>query len=152
MKLLLLSVALAVTTLPLLAQIPPPAASPSPSPAKPPADYDLRWAVKIPMRDTVELNATFYLPKTSDGSPPKTPAIFTLTPYISDTYHARAPLTSRRTGTCLHLSMFAAAAIPEASSNRSRRSRATVTMQSSGSRASHSATVKSPCGADRTQD
>src|SRR5438876_5077897 len=64
----------------------------------------------------------------------------------------RAPLTSRRTGTCLHLSMFAAAAIPEANSNRSRRSRATVTMQSSGSRASHSATVKSPCGADRTQD
>src|SRR5213080_5495238 len=90
MKILLLSVALAVTTLPLLAQIPPPAASPSPSPAKPPADYDLRWAVKIPMRDTVELNATFYLPKTSDGSPPKQPAIFTLTPYISDTYHARA--------------------------------------------------------------
>ena len=90
MKILLLSVALAVTTLPLLAQTPPPAALPSPSPAKPPADYDLRWAVKIPMRDTVELNATFYLPKTSDGSPPKTPAIFTLTPYISDTYHARA--------------------------------------------------------------
>ncbi|PYL20601.1 MAG: hypothetical protein DMF41_05565 [Verrucomicrobia bacterium] len=90
MKILLLSVALAVTTLPLLAQTPPPAALPSPSPAKPPADYDLRWAVKIPMRDKVELNATFYLPKTSDGSPPKTPAIFTLTPYISDTYHARA--------------------------------------------------------------
>src|SRR6266699_6409092 len=61
-----------------------------PSPSAPPADYDLRWAVKIPMRDKVELNATFYLPKTSDGSPPKTPAIFTLTPYISDTYHARA--------------------------------------------------------------
>src|SRR5947209_5018572 len=90
MKILLLSVALAVTTLPLLAQTPPPAALPSPSPAKPPADYDLRWAVKIPMRDKVELNATFYLPKTSDGSPPKTPAIFTLTPYISDTYHPRA--------------------------------------------------------------
>src|SRR5947208_17136882 len=89
MKLLLLSVALAVTTLPLLAQIPPPAASPSPSPAKPPADYDLRWAVKIRMRDTFELNATFYLPKTSYGSPPKTPAIFKLTTYISDTYHVR---------------------------------------------------------------
>ena len=41
------------------------------------------------MRDNVELNATLYLPKTSDGSPPKTPVIFTLTPYISDTYHAR---------------------------------------------------------------
>ena len=55
-----------------------------------PADYDLRWGVKIPMRDNVELNATLYLPKTADGSPPKTPVIFTLTPYISDTYHDRA--------------------------------------------------------------
>ena len=35
-----------------------PAPAPSPSPVKPPADYDLRWAVKIPMRDKVELNAT----------------------------------------------------------------------------------------------
>ena len=41
------------------------------------------------MRDGVELNATLYLPKTPDGSLPKTPVIFTLTPYISDTYHAR---------------------------------------------------------------
>jgi uncharacterized protein len=54
-----------------------------------PADYDLRWGVKIPMRDKVELNATLYLPKTPDGSLPKTPVIFTLTPYISDSYHAR---------------------------------------------------------------
>src|SRR6266581_5760358 len=67
-----------------------PAPVPSPSPVKPPADYDLRWAVKIPMRDQVELNATLYLPKTPDGSPPKTPVIFTLTPYISDSYHARS--------------------------------------------------------------
>jgi len=63
--------------------------SPAPSPSKPPADYDLRWGVKIPMRDNVELNATLYLPKTPDGSPQKTPLIFTLTPYISDTYHSR---------------------------------------------------------------
>ena len=61
----------------------------APSPAQPPADYDLLWGVKIPMRDKVELNATLYLPKTPDGSPPRTPVIFTLTPYISDTYHAR---------------------------------------------------------------
>ncbi len=73
-----------------IAQTPPPAPSPSPSPVKPPADYDLRWAVKIPMRDKVELNATLYLPKMSDESPPKAPVIFTLTPYISDSYHARA--------------------------------------------------------------
>jgi uncharacterized protein len=63
--------------------------TPAPSPAQPPADYDLRWGVKIPMRDKVELNATLYLPKTPDGSPPKTPVIFTLTPYISDSYHSR---------------------------------------------------------------
>ena len=41
------------------------------------------------MRDKAELNATLYLPKMLDGSPSKTPMIFTLTPYISDTYHAR---------------------------------------------------------------
>ena len=73
-----------------IAQTPPAAPSPSPSPAKPPADYDLRWGVKIPMRDKVELSATLYLPETPDGSPPKRPVIFTLTPYISDSYHARA--------------------------------------------------------------
>ena len=63
--------------------------TPAPSPAQPPSDHDLRWGVKIPMRDKVELNATLYLPKTPDGSLSKTPVIFTLTPYISDTYHAR---------------------------------------------------------------
>src|SRR5947208_3305813 len=63
--------------------------SPRPSASQPPADYDLRWGVKIPMQDKIELNATLYLPKTPDGSLPKTPVIFTLTPYISDTYHAR---------------------------------------------------------------
>ncbi len=75
------------------AQSPPPLASPEPKPQTsppPPTDYDLRWGLKIPLRDKVELNATLYLPKAKDGAPPKTPAIFTLTPYISDTYHARA--------------------------------------------------------------
>jgi putative CocE/NonD family hydrolase len=65
------------------------APTPSVSPSPPPADYDIRWGVKIPMSDGVELNATLYLPKTPDGSSPKTPVVFTLTPYISDTYHAR---------------------------------------------------------------
>src|SRR2546430_16669004 len=91
-----LSILLFVSLLPAIksvAQTLPPAPSPEPS-AKPtppsPTDYDLRWDVKIPMRDKVELNATLYLPKTKDGIPPRTPVIFTLTPYISDTYHARA--------------------------------------------------------------
>jgi putative CocE/NonD family hydrolase len=61
--------------------------SPTPTPA---TDYDIRWAVKIPMRDKVELNATLYFPKTPEGSSPKTPVVFTLTPYISDSYHSRA--------------------------------------------------------------
>ena len=62
-------------------------ASPTPPPS---ANYDIRWGVKIPMRDKIELNATLYVPKTPDGSEPKTPVIFTLTPYISDSYHPRA--------------------------------------------------------------
>jgi putative CocE/NonD family hydrolase len=74
-----------------------PPKGPSPEPkaeasATPPlaTDYDIRWGAKIPLRDKVELNATLYFPKTPDGSLPKTPVIFTLTPYISDSYHARA--------------------------------------------------------------
>jgi uncharacterized protein len=63
--------------------------TPAPSPTQPSTDYDLRWGVNIPMRDKVELNATLYLPRMPNGSLPKTPVIFTLTPYISDTYHAR---------------------------------------------------------------
>ena len=49
-------------------------------------NIDFRWGVKIPLRDGVELNATLYKPK--GGAP--TPAIFTLTPYIADSYHTRA--------------------------------------------------------------
>ena len=75
---------------PLFAQTPPPAASPPKESPSAPANYDLRWGVKIPLRDKVELNATLYLPRTADGSAPRTPVIFTLTPYISDSYHARA--------------------------------------------------------------
>jgi uncharacterized protein len=71
------------------AQTPPPSPEPKPSPSPAPTDYDMRWGVKIPMRDKVELNATLYFPKTPDGSQPKTPVVFTLTPYISDTYHPR---------------------------------------------------------------
>lgn len=62
-------------------------ASPTPAPA---TDYDIKWGVRIPMRDKVELNATLYFPKTPDGSMSKAPVVFTLTPYISDSYHPRA--------------------------------------------------------------
>jgi putative CocE/NonD family hydrolase len=47
----------------------------------------LEWGVKIPMRDGVRLNATVYRP--TDAAEP-TPVVFTMTPYISDSYHDRA--------------------------------------------------------------
>lgn len=54
---------------------------------QPPSNVDLIWAAKIPMRDGVHLNATIYKPHDQQE---KLPAIFTLTPYISDSYHERA--------------------------------------------------------------
>ncbi len=49
-------------------------------------EVDITWAQKIPLRDGVKLNATLYRPH--DAAP--LTAIFTLTPYIGDTYHPRA--------------------------------------------------------------
>ena len=48
---------------------------------------DMRWAVKIPMRDGVTLNATLFLPHAQKEP---LPVIFTLTPYIGDSYTDRA--------------------------------------------------------------
>jgi len=48
---------------------------------------DLTWGFKIPMRDGVQLNGTVYKPSGKTGP---LPVIFTLTPYVSDTYHERA--------------------------------------------------------------
>ncbi len=55
-------------------------------------NMDFIWAVKIPMRDGIHLNATIYKPKDKK----KIPAIFTLTPYIGDSYHPRASYFSQR--------------------------------------------------------
>jgi uncharacterized protein len=55
-------------------------------------NVDFGWGVKIPMRDGIELNATVYRPK--GGEP--APAIFTLTPYIADSYHERAYYFAQR--------------------------------------------------------
>src|SRR5262245_39854539 len=46
----------------------------------------MKWGVKIPLRDGVHLSATAYLPS---GHAAPTPAIFTLTPYVGQTYHDR---------------------------------------------------------------
>jgi putative CocE/NonD family hydrolase len=47
---------------------------------------DFQWSVKVPLRDGVRLNATLYRPL--DQKEPL-PCVFTLTPYIAQTYHAR---------------------------------------------------------------
>src|SRR5438045_1804593 len=49
-------------------------------------EIDLLWGVKIPLRDGVKLNATVYKPR---GMEKLAPVVFTLTPYVSDTYHER---------------------------------------------------------------
>jgi putative CocE/NonD family hydrolase len=50
------------------------------------AQVSLRWGVKIPVRDGVNLTATLYLPK-RQSTP--SPAIFAPTPYVADTHHQR---------------------------------------------------------------
>ena len=47
---------------------------------------ELTWGVKIPMRDGIRLNATVYTPKEQKAP---APCIFTLTPYIAQSYHER---------------------------------------------------------------
>ena len=47
----------------------------------------MRWAVKIPMRDGVTLNATVFQPHAQKDP---LPVIFTFTPYIGDSYTDRA--------------------------------------------------------------
>jgi putative CocE/NonD family hydrolase len=44
----------------------------------------MKWGIKIPLRDGIYLNATLYLPRTHTGP---SPVIFTLTPYVGQTYH-----------------------------------------------------------------
>jgi len=53
---------------------------------------DMLWGVKIPLRDGVQLNATVFKPR--DQKEPL-PAVFTLTPYIADTYTDRAMYFAR---------------------------------------------------------
>jgi len=50
------------------------------------AKVQFTWSVRIPLRDGVHLNATLYTPR--DQKAPA-PCIFTLTPYIAQSYHAR---------------------------------------------------------------
>jgi putative CocE/NonD family hydrolase len=60
----------------------------TPPPATPAVDtaVEVLWGAKIPTRDSVRLNATIYRPA---GAGPL-PVVFTFTPYLGDSYHARA--------------------------------------------------------------
>ncbi len=61
-----------------------------PAQQKPAAEepaVDMQWAVKIPMRDGVKLNATIFA---AQGQKEPQPVIFTFTPYIGDSYTDRA--------------------------------------------------------------
>ena len=62
------------------------------SPAAEPA-VDITWGVKIPVRDGYTLNATVYRPA---GQAMPLPAVVTITPYVSDTYHDRGMYFARR--------------------------------------------------------
>jgi putative CocE/NonD family hydrolase len=55
-------------------------------------DIDMLWGVKIPARDGIHLNATVFKPK---AMPAPLPVVFTLTPYIADTYEDRASYFAR---------------------------------------------------------
>jgi putative CocE/NonD family hydrolase len=50
-------------------------------------DVDFQWGARVPMRDGVHLNATIFRPAGQKGP---LPVIFTLTPYIGDSYEDRA--------------------------------------------------------------
>jgi putative CocE/NonD family hydrolase len=45
---------------------------------------EMQWGVKIPLRDGIRLNATLYRPSLHTKA---SPALFTLTPYVAQTYH-----------------------------------------------------------------
>jgi putative CocE/NonD family hydrolase len=59
--------------------------APAPPSADAIAEIDFMWGVKIPMRDGAFLNGTVYKPKHAAPMP----VSFTMTPYISDSYHPR---------------------------------------------------------------
>ena len=69
--------ALVLSPVPLIAQTPLPA----------PPEIDMQWGAKITLRDGVQLNATIVRPH---GQKDPIPAIFTLTPYVADSYIERA--------------------------------------------------------------
>ena len=68
------------------------AINPNDAVARPEFSSQIKFEVRIPMRDGVHLGATLYLPRGSKG--PR-PTIFALTPYTADGYHAEGVDFSR---------------------------------------------------------
>jgi uncharacterized protein len=64
---------------------------PAPARAQAP-EVAIEWGVRIPLRDGTRLHATVYRPR--DQAAPL-PVVFTLTPYIADTYHRFAMAMAR---------------------------------------------------------
>ncbi len=62
------------------------AADPPPQSKADPEKVEFRWGLKIPLRDGVNLAATLYRPREMAAAPP---CVFTLTPYIGQSYHDR---------------------------------------------------------------
>jgi len=60
--------------------------------AEVPKSVEMRWGVKIPLRDGVRLNATVFQPAGQTGP---LPVVFTLTPYLADSYLDRAMYFAR---------------------------------------------------------
>jgi putative CocE/NonD family hydrolase len=60
--------------------------------AETPKPVEMRWGVKVPLRDGIRLNATIYQPA---GQTDPLPAVFTLTPYLADSYLDRAMYFAR---------------------------------------------------------
>jgi putative CocE/NonD family hydrolase len=57
-----------------------------------PPEVDMQWAVKVLMRDGIALNATVFRPHAQKEA---LPVVFTLTPYIGDSYLDRAMYFAR---------------------------------------------------------
>jgi len=53
---------------------------------------EIEWGVRVPLRDGVTLHATIFKPK---PMPAPLPVVFTLTPYIADSYQDRAEYFAR---------------------------------------------------------
>ena len=60
--------------------------------AETPKPVEMKWGLKIPLRDGVRLNATIFQPAAQTDP---LPVVFTLTPYLADSYLDRAMYFSR---------------------------------------------------------